>query len=530
MLASSSLHHFRRDIPGADLDTLALCSPRNLTVPRPYFDEAQRFVPAPVPRPPSGQPVPDARAPPGATKTPDGASDAPARRAFDSRYIPDFEPTRPTVSTITVRDHDDPDSATSPLSGAYLPHSAPPPEMANHNHMQYPYPHDQPDYVSRAPSVSPAYQDPSADRRVSTSSTGSYDAYQYNNYNRFQPARATPPMMARPTGSLTPYEYPIDPAWPGRRPSAEQSPAPPARYEEYHEEIQQVPYPLPLEHPSPMQSLGSSSSNSTGIPASPDLSLQPSGLVAAALPEGAQPPSATNPGQRTYAFVSLAGSTIRKRPRRRYDEIERLYSCSYEDCTKAYGTLNHLNAHVTMQKHGPKRNPSEFKELRKLWRTQKKAEQMANRPRRRRGVGQDDDAPHALHRTSSGSFSSPGAGYSDESDEGTPQPVEQQQQQHYGQVDQIWQPDMMHGYAGHGMGMPDEGQGVVMDRIPPNATLLQSLPPTHPSQQQHQYSGSMHPQAMAGYGTLPANNPPLMRRASDHEQFDYHRGPSGYGR
>ncbi|KAF8603890.1 hypothetical protein BDV93DRAFT_441819, partial [Ceratobasidium sp. AG-I] len=122
-----------------------------------------------------------------------------------------------------------------------------------------------------------------------------------------------------------------------------------------------------------MQSLGSSSSNSTGIPASPDLAL-PSGLVAASLPEGATAPSAQNPGQRTYAFVSLAGSTIRKRPRRRYDEIERLYSCSYEDCTKAYGTLNHLNAHVTMQKHGLKRNPSEFKELRKLWRSQKKAE------------------------------------------------------------------------------------------------------------------------------------------------------------
>ncbi|KAG9119444.1 hypothetical protein FRC07_005530, partial [Ceratobasidium sp. 392] len=106
--------------------------------------------------------------------------------------------------------------------------------------------------------------------------------------------------------------------------------------------------------------------------------------------------------QRTYAFVSLAGSTIRKRPRRRYDEIERLYSCSFEDCTKAYDTLNHLNLHVTMQKHGARRNPSGFKELWKLWRSQKKVEQLQNRSGRRRGVEHDDDEPHALHHTASG--------------------------------------------------------------------------------------------------------------------------------
>ena len=49
--------------------------------------------------------------------------------------------------------------------------------------------------------------------------------------------------------------------------------------------------------------------------------------------------------------------------------------CSWPDCTKAYGTLNHLNAHVTMQKHGAKRTPAEFKELRKAWRKQKREQQ-----------------------------------------------------------------------------------------------------------------------------------------------------------
>jgi len=83
-------------------------------------------------------------------------------------------------------------------------------------------------------------------------------------------------------------------------------------------------------------------------------------------------PASGSASSKTYSFVSLPGNAVRKRPRRRYDEIERLYTCSWPDCSKAYGTLNHLNAHVSMQRHGQKRNPAEFKELRKQWRQQKK--------------------------------------------------------------------------------------------------------------------------------------------------------------
>jgi hypothetical protein len=61
---------------------------------------------------------------------------------------------------------------------------------------------------------------------------------------------------------------------------------------------------------------------------------------------------------KTYSFVSLPGNAVRKRPRRRYDEIERLYHCSWSGCTKSYGTLNHLNAHIVMQRHGNKRTPA----------------------------------------------------------------------------------------------------------------------------------------------------------------------------
>ncbi|KAJ3721124.1 Zn finger family DNA binding protein [Lentinula raphanica] len=87
--------------------------------------------------------------------------------------------------------------------------------------------------------------------------------------------------------------------------------------------------------------------------------------------------SPMDPNSKTYSFVALPGNTVKKRPRRRYDEIERLYQCSWPDCNKAYGTLNHLNAHVTMQKHGPKRSPNEFKELRKQWRKAKKESEAA---------------------------------------------------------------------------------------------------------------------------------------------------------
>jgi hypothetical protein len=63
-------------------------------------------------------------------------------------------------------------------------------------------------------------------------------------------------------------------------------------------------------------------------------------------------------GSNDIQFVSLGGPAHKKRPRRRYDEIERLYGCGFNGCDKSYGTLNHLNAHVAMQKHGEKRLPT----------------------------------------------------------------------------------------------------------------------------------------------------------------------------
>ena len=61
--------------------------------------------------------------------------------------------------------------------------------------------------------------------------------------------------------------------------------------------------------------------------------------------------------QQVYSFVPIPGAQQSKRPRRRYEEIDRIYKCGHQNCEKAYGTLNHLNAHVTMQGHGQKRTP-----------------------------------------------------------------------------------------------------------------------------------------------------------------------------
>ncbi|CZS93748.1 related to putative transcriptional regulator [Rhynchosporium agropyri] len=89
-------------------------------------------------------------------------------------------------------------------------------------------------------------------------------------------------------------------------------------------------------------------------------------------------PAGARPGQhglaQVYSFVPIPGAQQHKRPRRRYEEIERMYKCGWNGCEKAYGTLNHLNAHVTMQSHGQKRTPEEFKEIRKEWKARKKEE------------------------------------------------------------------------------------------------------------------------------------------------------------
>ncbi|KAJ9068493.1 hypothetical protein DSO57_1028155 [Entomophthora muscae] len=53
-------------------------------------------------------------------------------------------------------------------------------------------------------------------------------------------------------------------------------------------------------------------------------------------------------------------SAMPKRPRRRFHEVERKYGCTFPGCGKAYGALNHLNAHIVSRSHGRRRKAREF--------------------------------------------------------------------------------------------------------------------------------------------------------------------------
>lgn len=86
------------------------------------------------------------------------------------------------------------------------------------------------------------------------------------------------------------------------------------------------------------------------------LSMRPSCITPPSSGRTDASSSSIEPSELT--FVPLGGPAQKKRPRRRFDEIERLYRCGFHGCDKSYGTLNHLNAHVAMQKHGEKRLPT----------------------------------------------------------------------------------------------------------------------------------------------------------------------------
>ncbi|KAF1959539.1 hypothetical protein CC80DRAFT_501748 [Byssothecium circinans] len=109
-----------------------------------------------------------------------------------------------------------------------------------------------------------------------------------------------------------------------------------------------------------------------------------------------RPPTGGHPLSTVYSFVPIPGAQQHKRPRRRYEEIERMYKCGWNGCEKAYGTLNHLNAHVTMQSHGQKRTPEEFKEIRKEWKAKKKEEDAARKAEedRHRAAAEQNRAAH----------------------------------------------------------------------------------------------------------------------------------------
>lgn len=123
-----------------------------------------------------------------------------------------------------------------------------------------------------------------------------------------------------------------------------------------------------MQHPLSLSNNGAPLLSLTPSVRSQHLPSPPTSVIDGVLMTGDGP--YTNNNQKVFSFVPLPGVQQKKRPRRKYHEVERLYKCNFQNCTKSYGTLNHLNAHVSMQKHVslfifhfPSYSPSYFRAL-----------------------------------------------------------------------------------------------------------------------------------------------------------------------
>jgi hypothetical protein len=91
-----------------------------------------------------------------------------------------------------------------------------------------------------------------------------------------------------------------------------------------YDQAQRAPYLRSEQH---------GAASSVGAPHSaPQVPRSHPGTDAALLPQDGGHDGLSSPehsSSKTYSFVPLPGNAVRKRPRRRYDEIERLYRCSF---------------------------------------------------------------------------------------------------------------------------------------------------------------------------------------------------------
>ncbi|MCJ1271947.1 hypothetical protein MMC22_011852, partial [Lobaria immixta] len=213
------------------------------------------------------------------------------------------------------------------------------------------------------------------------------DGHQNNHHN-------TPHVKSNPEVPIDPSIAASSPTYPPYSPYAQQG----------HDMSQYQGHPPPGYQHWPQQYAGHPHGLPNGPYSSPGTAVSAAGAAATAGPRPGQNP---HPLSQVYSFVPIPGAQQHKRPRRRYEEIERMYKCGWQGCEKAYGTLNHLNAHVTMQSHGAKRTPegksfalfllrlsqscvSEFKEIRKEWKARKKEEdnqRKADEERQRSATG-----------------------------------------------------------------------------------------------------------------------------------------------
>ncbi|PGH16665.1 hypothetical protein AJ79_01537 [Helicocarpus griseus UAMH5409] len=313
---------------------------------RPASDYAQPGLQSPNPtlaEPQSERPAAEQTA--AAAATGQYTSQPEARPA--TQYPAQAEPRSATISNTNTPQ---PDYGLNPPAQAPPPPQPPPPPAAR------PAPSPYPDYLARQP--------------------------QYHHAPNSQPggaagmAQATSPSMplqdGQQNGHRNPSNMKSDSAVPIDPSIAASSPTYPPPYSPYnpqgHDMSQYQGHPPPQMYGRPDWPPHQYGQHPHGLPGPYS---SPGTTVGSASPAATAGP---RPGQ-VYSFVPIPGAQQHKRPRRRYEEIERMYKCGWNGCEKAYGTLNHLNAHVTMQSHGAKRTPEEFKEIRKEWKARKKEEE-----------------------------------------------------------------------------------------------------------------------------------------------------------
>ena len=86
---------------------------------------------------------------------------------------------------------------------------------------------------------------------------------------------------------------------------------------------------------------------------------------------GRRPANHPAPADTAVTGSNSPQSAPKKRGRQPTEGLVRPYACTFHDCDKKYDTLSHLNEHITLKKHGARKVPSDFGELRHRLRHEK---------------------------------------------------------------------------------------------------------------------------------------------------------------
>lgn len=73
-----------------------------------------------------------------------------------------------------------------------------------------------------------------------------------------------------------------------------------------------------------------------------------------------QPQTQPQPMPTPLYYHQVPENRAPRRFRRRYNQIDRIFPCTFPGCAKSYGLLNHLNTHIKKKGHGTCKSKAEF--------------------------------------------------------------------------------------------------------------------------------------------------------------------------